>query len=116
MLRAIIEGAQLLFILLVQIVASGATTAWMIVSRGSRTGGGIVRMRYEGLSETGAAVLASMIAVTPGTTPVDIDHARGEMWIHFLDTEGAEASVTAIRGRFETRLRRLFPSRGEARE
>jgi multisubunit Na+/H+ antiporter MnhE subunit len=105
-----IELVQLGLILLAQIVASGVTTAWMIVSPRRRPHGAIVRMSYEGLSPTGATILASMIAVTPGTTPVDIDHERGEMWIHFLDASASESVIAAIHARLEMRLRRVFPS------
>jgi multisubunit Na+/H+ antiporter MnhE subunit len=113
-LRLAVEVAQLGLILLAQIVASGVTTAWMIVSPRQRPRGAVVRMTYRGLSPTGATVLASMIAVTPGTTPVDIDHERGEMWIHFLDASSAEAAIASIHARLEFRLRRVFPSSGAA--
>src|SRR5690606_7644138 len=52
--RALVSAlvaARLAIILIAQIVASGATTAWTIVSPARRPRAGIARMPYEGLSE-----------------------------------------------------------------
>ncbi|NLY92532.1 MAG: Na+/H+ antiporter subunit E [Myxococcales bacterium] len=109
--RLLFDVVSLLAIFVLEIVFSGVKTAGMILSPYRRPKGAIVRMRYEGLSETGAVVLASMVAVTPGSTPVEIDHERGEMWIHFLDAEHAAGSIASIEARFASRLRRIFPGR-----
>lgn len=110
-MKALLAGLLLAVELVFQIVASGAVTAWTIVAPGARPKAGILPMPYEGLSEAGAAVLASMIAVTPGTTPVDIDHVKREMRVHFLDVSRAEASIESIRSRYEPRLRVIFPEK-----
>jgi multisubunit Na+/H+ antiporter MnhE subunit len=72
-----------------------------------------VSIRFSGLSETGAALLGGLITLTPGTTTVHVDMARGEMLLHMLDLSHPTRAARDIRRRFEVPLRRLFP--GEVR-
>src|SRR5690606_15391064 len=44
------------------VVLGGTTTAWLIVKPGARAPAGLVWLAYEGLSETGAAVLGCMVS------------------------------------------------------
>jgi multisubunit Na+/H+ antiporter MnhE subunit len=98
-----------------QVLASGLATAWLIVRPGRRPQPGLIRMRFERLSETGAALLGCMITLTPGTTTIDIDMERGEMLIHLLDDSDPAAAVAGIRRQFESNLQRLFPPDGNTR-
>ena len=111
----IILAARLVLTLLWRLVHSAAATAWIIIAGERSQRGTIALVRYEGLSETGAAVLASTIAVSPGSTPVDIIHERGEMWVHFLEAEKVEAAIAAIHTQLELPLRKLFPAHGGTR-
>ena len=94
-----------------EIVASGVTTAWVIVRPGGRPKPGIVRLVYGDLSPRGAVILGGMITLTPGTTTIDIDLERHELLVHLLDTTDPEASAREIRERFERKVERLFPAR-----
>jgi multisubunit Na+/H+ antiporter MnhE subunit len=96
-----------------QIVASGVATAWLIVRPGSRPQPALVRMKFTGLDETGAALLGCMMTLTPGTTTIDIDMDRGEMLVHLLDGRDPAAALASVHDDFERPLRALFPSRGE---
>ena len=113
MIRRSFTAASLLATFLWQIVTSGVTTAWLILRPGARPQPALVRMRFSGLDETGAALLGCMITLTPGTTTIDIDMERGEMLLHLLDGADPAAAVSAVRSDFEQPLRRLFPARQE---
>jgi multisubunit Na+/H+ antiporter MnhE subunit len=102
-------GPWLLFVFLREIVRSGTSTAWLIVRPGRRPVPALARMSYEGLSPTGAALLGSMITLTPGTTTIDVDPERRELLLHLLDGSDPDAVVDGIRTQFERPLRRLFP-------
>lgn len=115
MTPAPLVAAALLARFLWQVVASGAVTAWLIVRPKARPRPTLVRMPFADLSETGAAVLGSMITLTPGTTAIDIDVERGEMLLHLLDGSDAGGAVAGIRRQFEVPLRRLFPPPGGPR-
>ena len=98
-----------------QVLVSGLATAWLIVRPGRRPRPALIRMRFERLNETGAALLGCMLTLTPGTTTIDIDMERGEMLIHLLDDTDPAAAVAGIRKQFESSLQRLFPAAGKTR-
>jgi multisubunit Na+/H+ antiporter MnhE subunit len=109
MMRRAWIATSLLLHFLWQIVASGVTTAWLIVRPGARPTPALVRMTFSGLNETGAALLGCMMTLTPGTTTVDIDMARNEMLVHLLDGADPEAALASAHEEFERPLRELFP-------
>lgn len=86
------------------VVVSGLQTAWVIARGHRRPVAGFVRMRFAPMSEAGAALLGSLITLTPGTTTIDVDTERCEMLLHLLDASHAEATVTRIREKFERPL------------
>lgn len=97
---------------LTQVVLSGLTTAWLIVRPGPWPRSGLLRMRYENLSETGAAVLGCLVTLTPGSTVVDIDPERRELLLHLLDASNPRATVANIRRRISIPLQGIFPGGG----
>lgn len=111
MMRRMWIGIKLALHFLWQIAMSGATTAWQIVRPGQRPQPTLARMRFSNLNETGAALLGCMITLTPGTTTIDIDMARGELLLHLLDGADPVAAVAGIRHDFERPLQQLFPAR-----
>lgn len=88
-------------------IASGWATAWVILIRPHRIRSGLVRMDYGPLGDTGAAFLAALITLTPGTTAVEIDTDRHELLLHLLDLDQAEATLAQIRCDLLEPLRRL---------
>ena len=92
-----------------EVVAGGATTAWFILRPGARPEPALVRVPYAGLSSTGAALLACLVTLTPGTSTVDLDVDRHCLLIHLLDGRDPQGAVDGIRRMFERRLRSLFP-------
>lgn len=92
-----------------ELVIGGAMTAWYILRPGPRPQPALVPMTYEGLSPTGAALLACLITLTPGTSAVDVDVDRRRLLLHLLDGGDPDTAIAAIRQRFERRLRPVFP-------
>jgi multisubunit Na+/H+ antiporter MnhE subunit len=91
---------------------SGIQTVAVIV-RSGRPGGepppaALLRVRFAPMSEAGAALLGSMVSLTPGTTTIDIDMERRELLLHVLDASDRDAIVDGIRREFEPGLRVLF--------
>ncbi len=97
-----------------QVVHSGVLTAWLIVRPGPQPRSGLIRIDYENLSETGAAILGCLVTLTPGSTALDIDPERREMLLHLLDVSNAEAVTTSIQRRFAVPLQRVFPEEGDS--
>jgi multisubunit Na+/H+ antiporter MnhE subunit len=109
MRRAVIAVA-LAATFLWQVVNAGVATAWLILRPGKRPQPALVRMRFAGLNETGAALLGCMITLTPGTTAIDIDMERGEMLLHLLDGSDPDAALASVHADFERPLRALCPA------
>lgn len=108
-MRRLLALAALAAVFAREVITGGVMTAWFILRPGPRPEPALVPMAYEGLSPTGAALLACLITLTPGTSAVDIDVDRHRLLLHLLDGGDPEAAIAAIRQRFERRLRSLFP-------
>lgn len=89
------------------LVSSGWATARLILRPGQLPRSGFVRFSFGDLPAPAANLLGAMITLTPGTTALDIDRERGEMLLHLLDLEGAEATLAAIRQDFLAPIRTL---------
>jgi multicomponent K+:H+ antiporter subunit E/multicomponent Na+:H+ antiporter subunit E len=97
-----------------QVLLSGFDTAWQILRPDKRPVPAYIRMSYGPMSPRGAAVLGSLITLTPGTTTLDIDPVRRELLLHMLDGADPQTAVAGIRRHFEAPLLRLFPERDHA--
>lgn len=103
-------------LLLLNFAVALSLSAWatlrVILSAGGARRAGLLRVPFAPMSELGAALLGSLITLTPGTTTLDVDTERGELLLHVLDLED-EASVTRdIRRWFEAPLLSLFGRSG----
>lgn len=102
-------AAVLLVVFPFQVVEAGLSTAWTILRPGVRPEPVLLRLGYEGLSPIGAAVLACLVSLTPGTTVIDLDLDRRELLLHLLDGRHADGAAEHIHRRFERPLRRVCP-------
>jgi multicomponent K+:H+ antiporter subunit E/multicomponent Na+:H+ antiporter subunit E len=111
-MRRLVAAVALALRFLWAVLASGLRTALVIARVRSRPAAAFVRMRFAPLSETGAALLGSMVTLTPGTTTIDVDMERRELLLHLLDASEAERTVAGIRDTFERHLVTLFGTEG----
>lgn len=94
---------------LAAVVTSGLQTARTILHLGGAAPRpGFVRLTYAPLTPTGAALLAALVTLTPGTTVIDIDLDRHELLLHMLDRAHEAATAAAIQRDFEPGLRAWF--------
>ena len=94
------------------VLVSGIQTVKIILQSG-RPGGtpppeALIRVRFAPMSARGAALLGSMVSLTPGTTTIDIDMDRRELLLHVLDASDKDALVEGIRHEFEPGIKALF--------
>ncbi|MCM8611608.1 Na+/H+ antiporter subunit E [Accumulibacter sp.] len=100
---------RLLLRFMLHCIVSGIATARIILRRRPARSG-LVRLRTAPMSEAGAAVLAALVTLTPGSSVIDIDPERREMLLHLLDLDGADGTVAGIRRDFEPDVVLLFPA------
>lgn len=102
-----IAAVRLLWRLLVCMITSGVQTVRVIV-RPSAATPGFADYWFRPMGDGGAAVLACLVCLTPGTTAIEVSPRQGWMRIHLLDCNDREASLNEIRTRFEPLVRVLF--------
>lgn len=71
---------------------------------------GIVRVKTGLTSDIGLTLLANSLTLKPGTMTVDIDKAKGILYIHWVDvkTQDIQKASELIAQRFEKILLRIF--------
>lgn len=106
-LRKLVAALVLAGAFVVQLVLSGVATLRIILA--PRVSARPVLMRYEfaPLSEAGAALLAALVTLTPGTTVVDIDMASHSLLLHLLDGGDEAGTAAGIRRHFERHVQVL---------
>lgn len=106
-MRRVVAAVVLAASFVWQLVLSGLATLRIILA--PRTAAQPVLMRYEfsPMSEAGAALLASLVTLTPGSTVVDIDMASRSLLVHLLDGRDQAGAAEGIRRHFERHVRVL---------
>ena len=111
-MNRIFAAVGLLLRVIRAVFVSGVQTVITILKAG-RPGGtpppvAFLRVRFAPMNARGAALLGSIVSLTPGTTTIDIDMERRELLLHVLDASDTDAMVDGIRRDFEPGLVVLF--------
>ena len=106
-MRCVLAALVLAVSFVWQLVLSGLATLRIILA--PRAAAQPVLMRYEfaPMSEAGAALLASLVTLTPGSTVVDIDMATRSLLVHLLDGRDQTGAAEGIRRHFERHVQVL---------
>lgn len=88
-----------------QLLLSGVATLRIILAPRPTVQPALVRYQFEPLGEGGAALLAALVTLTPGTTVVEIDMASRTLLLHLLDGRDAAGTAAGIRRHFERHVR-----------
>jgi multicomponent K+:H+ antiporter subunit E len=85
-----------------------AVAAIVLRPRTGRHRSGFVDIPLELRHPAGLAVLACIITATPGTSWAGYDSRASILTMHILDLVDAEASIRAIKDRYERKLMEIF--------
>lgn len=71
---------------------------------------GIIKIKTDLRNDTALTILANSITLTSGTLTIDVDEAKGFLYIHCLQVPGRDiaSNTAAIGEKFEKRLREIF--------
>ncbi|MFS8035990.1 Na+/H+ antiporter subunit E [Xanthobacter sp. AM11] len=108
-LKAPLTIAAYGLVVLWDIVVSNIEVARLILFRRGES----LRTRYVSVpldlaTPEAIAMLAGTITMTPGTVSADLSADGRALLVHCLDTGDPEATVAAIKARYERRLKRIF--------
>lgn len=84
---------------LVDLVRANAVLTREILSPGSSIATGVVRVPLTGCSDGVLTVVANVLALTPGTMPIDVEHDPAAISVHVLhlrDVEAVRHDITAL--------------------
>ena len=98
-----------------QLVVSNVLVAREIVSRRSRIRTGVVGYRVQQPSDLTVTLMSNILALAPGTMPVDVTHDPPTLYVHFLllsDVEDARRRMA----RLETLVVAALGTRAETKE
>ncbi len=96
-------------VVLWDIVVSNVQVAYLILfRRGDSLKSTFITVPLVLTSPEAIATLAGTITMTPGTVSADLSADGRSLLVHCLDTADPDATVSAIKSRYETRLSRIF--------
>ncbi len=75
---------------LAEVVRANVDVARHVLARRPRMRPALVTVPVRCTSDVEVATLSALLALTPGTLPVEIDRAAGTLTIHVLDSPSAE--------------------------
>ena len=99
---------RLIGVVLWDIVVANVTVARLVLGPLSRPRPAWIRVPLDATHPTAIALLATIITTTPGTVSCVVDEERGEILVHALDCDDAQAMACEIKQRYETPLRVIF--------
>lgn len=94
--------------MLYDIVVANLTVARQILGPADRIKPGFIVFPLETNHENVITILASLIALTPGTVVVDLSEDRRILYIHALDVPDEEALIAEIKEKYEYPLKEIF--------
>ena len=97
---------RLAAVVLWDIVTANVAVARRVLGPMSRLRPGFIEVPLDLAHPDAVALLASIIAITPGTVVADIDEAR--ILVHVLDLADPNALVSEIKHRYERPLKEIF--------
>jgi multicomponent K+:H+ antiporter subunit E len=102
-------AVRLAFVVVWDIVVANLAVARRVLGPVGRLRPGFIAVPLDATTHPdAAAMLASIIALTPGTVSADIDDARTRILVHVLDLEDPAALVAEIKRRYERPLNEIF--------
>lgn len=97
-------------IVLWDILVSNVEVARLVLfRRGESLKSRFVVVPLDVTSPEAIAVLSGTITMTPGTLTADVSADRRSLLVHCLETDDPEATVAAIKDRYERRLKEILP-------
>ena len=90
------------------IIVANLAVARRVLGPLARLRPGFIEVPLDLTHPDAVALLASIIAITPGTVVSDIDEARTRILVHVLDLDDPARLVAEIKHRYERPLKEIF--------
>jgi multicomponent Na+:H+ antiporter subunit E len=91
-----VPAARLVVRMLRDVAASNLQLAREVLTRGSGTATGVVRVPLAGCSDEMVTIVASLVAMTPGTMPVEVEQGPTVIYVHVLHLDDPDVVRRSI--------------------
>lgn len=91
-----VPALRLLAAMLRDVVVSNLVLTRQVLSRRPEIATGVVRVPLAGCSDEVVTVIASLVAMTPGTMPIEVDQHPTVMYVHVLNVDDPDDVRRAI--------------------
>lgn len=109
-IRAKGKALEYVAIVMWDILVSNVEVARLVLfRRGDSLKSRFVTVPLDITSPEAIAVLSGTITMTPGTLTADLSADGRSLLVHCLETDDPEATVAAIKSRYESRLKEILP-------
>lgn len=99
---------RLAAVVLWDIIVANLAVARRVLGPLDRLKPGFIEVPLDLAHPHAVALLASIVAITPGTVVADIDDARTRLLVHVLDLDDPGQLVAEIKHRYERPLKEIF--------
>lgn len=103
-----VAAVKLCFVVLWDIMISNIRIAKLVLGPMDRLHPKWYRVPLETQHDEVNSLLAMIITTTPGTVSAGIDQDRGDILVHALSSDDAEADIQDIKNRYEKPLLKIF--------
>ncbi|AYA03044.1 Na+/H+ antiporter subunit E [Acinetobacter sp. WCHAc010034] len=103
-----LPAVKLFFVVLWDIIVCNIQIAKLVLGPTHKLHPKWFRVPLETQHEEVNTLLAMIITTTPGTVSAGIDQDRGDILVHALSAEDAEAEIQSIKKRYEKPLMQIF--------
>lgn len=99
----------LAFKLLRDIVVANVTVAMQVLGPERKLRSGFIWIPLDLTNIHGISALTTVITITPGTVSAELSSDRRHLLVHCLDIDDPQKMIDAIKQRYETPMRKVFP-------
>ncbi|PKO64263.1 MAG: Na+/H+ antiporter subunit E [Betaproteobacteria bacterium HGW-Betaproteobacteria-16] len=104
----LLPAIKLLGIVLWDILLASIDVAKLVLGPTKRIKPAFIEVPLDMQDPFVGTLLASIVSLTPGTVSIDIDRSRWVLQVHALNVDDREATIRAIKTRYEQPLKEIF--------
>lgn len=102
------KAISLLGFFIKELIIANLRVAYDVITPGNQTRPGIIALPLDIESDIEITLLANLIALTPGTSPLEVSRDRKTMLVHSMFISDPDSERAALKNGFERRIKEVF--------
>lgn len=108
-MRRAIAWLHVALTFVMELAKSTTATIRAVLGQPERLRPAILAVPLDVRSESGIALFADMVTLTPGTTSLDVSADGRTLYVHVLDAPDHAAAIAGMKSTLEARTREVLP-------